>query len=115
MAAANRLEANGFTPRFMAPSTADISNAVSYFGAIMKVLGIHQYLVELSYDRYKGVSDINLKAIANRAVQYGVNTSMLEHIGSGYEDLHKDHNRKGPCLATVCFSVATRAPAFEKQ
>jgi len=37
-----------------------------------------------------GVSEANLRAIAARAEQYGLQTAMLEHIGSGYEDLHQD-------------------------
>jgi hypothetical protein len=47
-------------------------------------------LTELSYHRYGGVSESNLQAIGDRAVRHGINTAMLEHIGSGYEALHAD-------------------------
>lgn len=89
-AAAARLVANGFTPRFVFPSTASMANAVPYFDAAIKVPGVSQYAAELSYHRYNGVSDANLAAIASRAKTWGIRTSMLEHIGSGYKDLHDD-------------------------
>ena len=40
--------------------------------------------------RLKIRSDSNLQAIGSRAVQFGVNTAMLERIGTNYEALHKD-------------------------
>jgi hypothetical protein len=90
-AAATRLRANGFTPNFIAPSTTDMGNASNYFDAMINVSGVSPNIIEeLSYHRYRGVSDANLLAIADRAQQYGINSSMLEHIGSGYQDLHKD-------------------------
>jgi hypothetical protein len=51
---------------------------------------VTQYLTDLAYHRYGGVSDGNLQAIGARAVAFGIRTSMLEHIGSGYQDLHQD-------------------------
>jgi hypothetical protein len=90
VAAGARLEANGFTPRFIAPSTTNMASAVTYFDQLVQVNGVLPYLSEISYHRYSGVSDQNLQAIANRAVQYGLDTAMLEHIGSGHEDLHQD-------------------------
>lgn len=90
VAAANRLDANGFNPSFVAPSTTSMANAISYFDAMIAVPGALGNLSEYSYHRYSGVSDNNLRAIANRGTQYRINTSMLEHIGSGYQDLHKD-------------------------
>jgi hypothetical protein len=89
-AADAHLKANGFSPRFIAPSTTNMANAAPYFDAMIQTPGVASALEELSYHRYSGVSDANLQAIASRAVQYGVNTSMLEHIGSTYQDLHKD-------------------------
>jgi O-glycosyl hydrolase len=89
-ATAARLVANGFTPRFVFPSTTNMANAVPYFDAAIKVPGVAQYAAELSYHRYGGVSAANLATIASRAKTYGIRTSMLEHIGSGYDDLHDD-------------------------
>ncbi|RMD85614.1 MAG: hypothetical protein D6815_01495 [Candidatus Dadabacteria bacterium] len=90
VAAAARLTQAGFPAQFVAPSTTNMGNALSYFDAIVAVPGAATYLAELSYHRYAGVSVANLEAIAQRAVTYGVRTAMLEHIGSGYDDLHDD-------------------------
>ena len=93
LAAASKLEANGFTPRFIAPSTTNMSASLQYFDDMAKVLGpagVSKYVSEISYHRYRGVSDRSLRDIAGRAKQYGINTAMLEHIGSGYEALHQD-------------------------
>jgi hypothetical protein len=88
---AARLQANGFgAMKFIAPSNTNMANAITYFDAMVQVPGVVQHLLEFSYHRYGGVSDGNLTAIGNRAVQFGIGTSMLEHIGSGHEDLHKD-------------------------
>ncbi|MEO7041278.1 MAG: hypothetical protein ABI035_03350 [Gemmatimonadaceae bacterium] len=89
-AAGDRLKADGFTPHFVAPSTTNMSNAAPYIDAIMAVPGAQQYVKELSYHRYSGVSDDALAAIAARAKQYNVQTAMLEHIGSDYQDLYTD-------------------------
>jgi hypothetical protein len=90
MAAAKRLEANGFKPAFIAPSPTSMANAVPYFDDMIAIPGVRRYLTEFSYHRYKGVSDENLRQIGERAVRYKINTAMLEHIGSGHEDLYKD-------------------------
>ncbi|MFQ6060733.1 MAG: hypothetical protein ACE5KV_05490, partial [Thermoplasmata archaeon] len=90
VAVASRLHAYGFTPRFVAPSNTNMGNAITYFDAMIQVPGALQNLTEFCYHRYGGVSDANLRAIAFRRLQYGVDTAMLEHIGSGYRDLHKD-------------------------
>jgi hypothetical protein len=92
VATASRLQANGFTPHFVAPSNTNMGNAITYFDAMILVPGALSYLEEYSYHRYGGVSDANLQAIANRAVQNNLDTSMLEWWSSsnGYQTLHKD-------------------------
>jgi hypothetical protein len=90
VAVAARLDAHGLKPNFIAPSNTNMGNAINYFDAMVQVPGAVQNLSEFSYHRYGGVSDANLRAIAARGEQYGVDTSMLEHIGSGYQDLYKD-------------------------
>jgi hypothetical protein len=89
IAAGNRLEAMGITPRFIAPSTTSMASAVTYADA-MAQSGLPRFWSELSYHRYSGVSEAALLAIASRAQQWNINTAMLEHIGSGYQDLHAD-------------------------
>ncbi|MFX0194686.1 MAG: T9SS type A sorting domain-containing protein [Candidatus Hodarchaeota archaeon] len=91
-AAAQRLEANGYTPDIITPSTTNMGNAITYFDRIMQIPGVSQYISELSYHRYNGVSASNLQAIANRGLQYRINTSMLEwwNPDNTYKTLHED-------------------------
>jgi hypothetical protein len=67
-----------------------MGHAVTYADDIYAVSGVQPLLYELAYHRYSGVSDGNLAALAQRAVEHGTHTAMLEHIGSGVEDLYKD-------------------------
>lgn len=90
VATAARLAAAGFHPEFIAPSVTNLANTLTYVNLIMAVPGMNGLLDEISYHRYGGVSDANLVAIAARAAQLGARTAMLEHIGSGVEDLYKD-------------------------
>ncbi|CAG0945470.1 hypothetical protein ANRL1_02367 [Anaerolineae bacterium] len=90
VAAGKLLQANGFTPAFIAPSATNMSKAIELFDEMMRVPGAPAYLVEFAYHRYSGVSDANLRAIAERAIKFNVRTAMLEHIGSDYQDLHQD-------------------------
>jgi hypothetical protein len=90
VATGNRLRAAGFQPGFIAPSTANMLQAVSYFDVMMGMSGVRQYLTELSYHRYGSATPEVLKMIGDRARQYKIGTAMLEHIGSGYDDLHQD-------------------------
>jgi hypothetical protein len=90
VATGNRLKAAGFNPAFIAPSGAGMDDSINLFNAMIQVAGVQQYLTEFSYHRYNGVSDGGLNTIRQLGQQYNVGTAMLEHIGSGYEDLHKD-------------------------
>jgi len=92
-AAGPLLEANGFAPYFIAPSTTNATNAQTYFNEIAAVIGaegVRKYIGELSYHRYAGVSDAVLQWIGSTSLSYGIGAGMLEHIGSGYEALHQD-------------------------
>ncbi len=90
VAAGARLAANGFHPDFIAPSVMAMSRAPGWIDNMLAVPGAANYVTELSYHRYSGVSDANLAAIWSRAAAHGMQTSMLEHIASGVEDLYKD-------------------------
>lgn len=87
-----KLQANGYRPDIIAPSNTHMGRAITYFDQLVRVPGAAQYITEFSYHRYGGVSDTNLQVIANRATQYGINTSMLEWwlSNNGYQTLHKD-------------------------
>ena len=90
VATVNRLAAAGFHPQIIAPSTASMANAATYYDAMISVPGAAGLVDELSYHRYDGVSSGSLLAIASRASRDGLRTSMLEHIGSGIDDLWTD-------------------------
>ena len=90
VATVNRLSAAGFHPQIIAPSTTSMANAATYYDAMMAVPGVPGLIDELSYHRYSGVSSGTLQAIASRAARDGLRTSMLEHIGSGADDLWTD-------------------------
>jgi hypothetical protein len=90
VATARRLKRDGFSPDFIAPSTTSMARTIPWFNEMIKVPGVLQYLKEISYHRYYGVSQAALKSIADTAVRYKLNTSMLEHIGSDYRSLHDD-------------------------
>ncbi len=90
VAAAGRLQAAGFSPDYIVPSNTDMGRAITFFDALAQNSAALNLVTELSYHRYSGVSDANLQTIGSRATQYGINTSMLEHINSGYLDLHQD-------------------------
>ncbi|HEU4630966.1 MAG TPA: hypothetical protein VFS08_14545 [Gemmatimonadaceae bacterium] len=91
VAADQRLRAAGFDVDFIAPSTTSMANAVPYADELAtRVPAARPLLAELSYHRYTGVSDANLRAIAERAAAYGTATAMLEHMGADHEELHRD-------------------------
>lgn len=90
VATARRLESAGFQPRFIGPSTTRAGNAIGYLNGMLSVPGAQKYLAEFSYHRYDNPSPSVIQAIGDRGAQAGIATAMLEHIGSGYEDLHED-------------------------
>ncbi len=92
VASAQRLRAAGFEPAFVAPSNTNMGNAVRDFDQMIQVAGVLPVLREFCYHRYGGVSQANLQAIAARARQHGLDTSMLEwwSSGNGYRTLHED-------------------------
>ncbi len=91
VAAKARLNAAGFFPQFVGPTASQVTPSFTYFDDMMRVPGASQALNEFSYHRYNSAPTANqLRNIAQRAAQYGIRTAMLEHGGSGYEDLHED-------------------------
>jgi hypothetical protein len=90
------LKENGFTPKIIAPSTADLEKADNYFDDMIKVPNVSQSVNTLSYHRY-GVDNKfglvrkgYLKGIASRSQQYKINTAMLEHVGGNVDELLED-------------------------
>lgn len=90
VAAGDRLKAAGFRPDFITPSTASMAGALTFLNEMLAVPRVLEYLDEVAYHRYNSVSAETLRAIGSRALELGLRTGMLEHIGSGYQDLHQD-------------------------
>jgi hypothetical protein len=90
VATGDRLKAAGFRPAFIAPSTTNMTSAISYLDGVLSVPRVLDYLTDVSYHRYSGVSDASLATIAARGAHFGLRTAMLEHIGSDYRELHED-------------------------
>ncbi|PIR43778.1 hypothetical protein COV24_00880 [candidate division WWE3 bacterium CG10_big_fil_rev_8_21_14_0_10_32_10] len=81
--------------KLIGPSVSHIPNMKSYTDGMIAEIesagkNVDSVVEEISYHRYTGPTDGQLQYVANLGLQYGVNTSMLEHIGSTYVDLHKD-------------------------
>jgi hypothetical protein len=90
VAAAARVREHGFTFRFAAPSNASMAGALRDYDALVQVPGARAELAEFAYHRYRGVSTRTLRAIADRSARDSVPAAMLEHIGSGVDDLLED-------------------------
>jgi len=78
VATAERLEENGFTPRFVAPSVTNTANAPRFIDAIARVDGAMRYVSEFSYHRYRMATQTNVREIARRGEKFDKPTSMLE-------------------------------------
>ena len=55
------------------------------------ISGVPQALNEFAYHRYGTIPTMSqLRNVGQRGAQYGMRTAMLEHGGSGHDDLHED-------------------------
>jgi hypothetical protein len=91
IAASAQLKANGFATYFVIPSSeCGVATSISYFNSMLQVAGTQALVNEFAYHRYCWPSDQDLQNVANLGNQYAIKTAMLEHIGSDYNDLHKD-------------------------
>jgi hypothetical protein len=89
---AERLKKYNFLPRFIGPSNTNMTTAIKYFDDMVKVPGAIDYLEEICYHRYSGVSQQSLIELAKRGKQYSKKTSMLEwwFDNAKYNILHED-------------------------
>jgi hypothetical protein len=85
-----RLQKEGFTPAFVAPSTTQADNALRYFDEIWSHRSVRPFFRELSYHRYRDTPDGTIEDIGKEAEKKGFDTAMLEKIGAGVEELHED-------------------------
>ena len=131
VASVNRLRAAGFTPAIIAPSTTSMLNGSVWYDQMIQVPGIQGMISELAYHRYVSVSASALQAIGLRVQRDGVKSSMLEHIGSGFDDLYDDltigmvsswqqftlafcGNRDNPDNAGVYYQINQTVPSSPK-
>lgn len=90
VATAQKLAANGFNPKFIAPSTTSASNAAPYFNTLAsQAPQAVQYMSEISYHLYAG-STSDLDPLVNTAISRNLGLSMLEWWtnGNDYNNLH---------------------------
>jgi Big-like domain-containing protein len=85
-----RLNAAGFSPDFVGPTASGVTPAIQYFDQMMQIPGVAQALNEISYHRFGQTVPSDLQGMAQRGSANHMRTAMLEHGGSGYEDLHDD-------------------------
>ena len=90
MAAVRTLNANGYFPKVIAPSTSIARLAPSYFDPMIRVPGVLSLLNVFSYHRYRGASEADIHAIYRRAKKYNLSAGMLEHVGGDFHELHED-------------------------
>ncbi len=87
-----RLAGLGWHPDFIGPSTVNKAAAVTYFDGMMAVPEASRYLNNLSWHCYADSGSNTSAAIAAKAVQYGVRTSMTEcwNTSNTYLMLHQE-------------------------
>lgn len=109
VATQRRLEAAGYAPEFIAPSTTSMAAAVPFVEEMTTAPGAAALIDEVSYHRYRGVSRENLVAVAERAGGLGARTAMLEYVGADHIDLHEDLT-VGNASAWQQFTLGFTAP-----
>jgi len=91
IAAKQRLNQAGFFPEFVGPSGSTFAASLQFFDQMASMTGVTQALDEIAYHRYETPPTAGqLQTMAQRGAQFGMRTAMLEHGGSGHEDLHAD-------------------------
>lgn len=113
VAAGDKLKASGYTPEFIGASNTNLFNANNsrYYQDMVEVEGVLDYWSEFSYHCYAGRTDSLLAAVAEKAMDYNVRTSMLEWWTSGntYERLHTDLKIGNNSTWQFRFSLGTHA------
>lgn len=103
VAAHDRLATNGWTPRFIIPSTTSCPAADTWYGDIKTALGgtMPDYVDELSYHRYQNCDATTLAQNRDAAQADGNRISMLEYwsTSNDYTVLHQDIGPSGNAVA----------------
>jgi hypothetical protein len=82
-----RLQAAGYRPQFIAPSTTSASEAVPYFNAALGAAGASNVFSMISYHRYAGG---DYAGIFQAAAAHGAATAMLEYVPGNVDNLIED-------------------------
>lgn len=90
IAVASRLHNAGFFPQFVGPTASGIVASTQMFDQMIQIPGVRQNLNEISWHRFGTTTPSDLTGMAQRAAANGMRTAMLEHGGSGHQDLHDD-------------------------
>ncbi|MGH8509367.1 MAG: hypothetical protein ACREVH_11720 [Gammaproteobacteria bacterium] len=91
VATAKRLKEAGFSPKFIAPSTAAAIAAPEYLDEMLAVPHAADIVSTFSYHRYDSLTAaLALPQILERARKFGRETAMLEYLTGGAEELHAD-------------------------
>ncbi|HJU74827.1 MAG TPA: Ig-like domain-containing protein [Gemmatimonadaceae bacterium] len=90
LAAKRRLNQGGFFPQFVGPTASSAYASMQMFDQMIVIPGVAQALNEISWHRFGDNQPAYLQGLAQRGAQYGMRTAMLEHGGSGYQQLHED-------------------------
>lgn len=91
VAAVKRLNAAGYFPDVIAPSTSYTRNAAPYFDKMIRVKGMKDILTTLSYHRYDNwKSNSLLPGIASRVRKRHIRSAMLELVFGGVDELYHD-------------------------
>ncbi len=91
VAAVTRLNAAGYFPDVIAPSTSYAKNAAPYFDTMIRVKGMKDILSAISYHRYDNwKANGLLPGIAKRARKYNMRSAMLELTHGDVDDLYYD-------------------------
>lgn len=90
VATVDRINAEGFYPEIIAPSTTAMNRAVPYLTEVNTVSGAIDRIDTFAYHRYGGESAANARSINQLAEEYGLKTAMLEKVGADVEKLFED-------------------------
>lgn len=103
-----RLAAEGFHPRLMAPSTTAIDVAVEYTEQMLAIPGVREALTDISYHRYSG-GQFALQRIGALSDSLGYGAAMTERIGADADTLYQDLTVAG-ASAWQQFALVNCAP-----
>lgn len=83
LAAGRRLEAEGYRPRFLAPSTMDRAKALPFLADVLATKGVERYLAQVTYHCYADTGKDTLSRIGQVVSKTKLESGQNECWGSG--------------------------------